>query len=444
MSTANAIIDERSARIAGLHVCMSPGAMLAALRSDWLWAQHHQLEITACTLERVYPRRNDEFLLEYSLDVQGPEGHYQQPLLAELVGSDVAARRDGVVKSLRTRRRGQLPKKGQAEQVGALPGLGLVLRLPGLDERLPGLRVLRDREMLGAEIRGVTGQNSVSLPDNPVDVLGHRLGKRCIARCHFDHGNGSNSRQSLVVKLYKARATRGQAVFELMQELSQSGFDSDAPLRIPQPLAWSDDLKMLWMEDMPAVPLPDLPAQQHAAAVGRAGELLAKLHKAPVSISRYHTVDDEVALLTQWVRLVSEVHPHLAAGVQAGLVRVSAGLEVCRKAPVLPSHRDFYEKQVLIANDFAGLLDFDTLCLADPALDIGNFLAHLKLVRLQGIGRFSGAEDRFICGYGITDPGLALRITHWQKATLLRLVCLYSFWPRWTEVCAPLLERVHA
>lgn len=47
--------------------------------------------------------------------------------------------------------------------------------------------------------------------------------------------------------------------------------------------------------------------------------------------------------------------------------------------PVLqPVHGDFYDKQVVIDDDGAHLIDMDAARLDNPLLDIGNFLAHLE------------------------------------------------------------------
>ena len=41
-------------------------------------------------------------------------------------------------------------------------------------------------------------------------------------------------------------------------------------------------------------------------------------------------------------------------------------------------HGDFYDKQVIVDSGKASLIDFDESCLGDPALDLGNYTAHLE------------------------------------------------------------------
>jgi streptomycin 6-kinase len=55
------------------------------------------------------------------------------------------------------------------------------------------------------------------------------------------------------------------------------------------------------------------------------------------------------------------------------------------KRPPTPIHRDFYHDQIMFANGRTYLVDLDLVSLGHPALDVGNFLAHLTE---DGIRRF--------------------------------------------------------
>ena len=57
--------------------------------------------------------------------------------------------------------------------------------------------------------------------------------------------------------------------------------------------------------------------------------------------------------------------------------------------PSVPTHRDFYPDQVLIAGDSLCIIDWDLLCLSHPALDMGNFCGHL----LERASRDPAARD---------------------------------------------------
>ena len=88
-------------------------------------------------------------------------------------------------------------------------------------------------------------------------------------------------------------------------------------------------------------------------------------------------------------------------------------------------HRDLHDGQILLAPDGTiGLLDADTLARGEPALDLGNLVAHLE--------RFApdpaAATDALLDGY---DPpaDTARRLGAYTDAARLRLDCVYAFRP---------------
>ncbi len=113
----------------------------------------------------------------------------------------------------------------------------------------------------------------------------------------------------------------------------------------------------------------------------------------------------------------------------------------------MPAHRDLHDKQ-LLAGDGAsiGLLDFDTLTLAEPALDLANLRVHLLLRRDQGrwsparTGVALAAVDRVLDGSGV-DPE---RTRAYAAATALRLACVHAYRPADRAVALQWWERLVA
>ena len=83
--------------------------------------------------------------------------------------------------------------------------------------------------------------------------------------------------------------------------------------------------------------------------------------------------------------------------------------------------------------------------IGDPALDLGNFLAHLRFRACQSPDRanttLAGLAGRkaFTLAYQSTSPALWSRVLWWESASLLRLVCVYSLRTRWQELAVHLL-----
>lgn len=79
-----------------------------------------------------------------------------------------------------------------------------------------------------------------------------------------------------------------------------------------------------------------------------------------------------------------------------------------------PIHRDAHPGQFIIGPDRALVIDVDTFATGDPAIDLGNYSAHLSL---------HGAEEMsevLLEAYG-AQPALRRRVATWQTLSLLRL-----------------------
>jgi len=50
-------------------------------------------------------------------------------------------------------------------------------------------------------------------------------------------------------------------------------------------------------------------------------------------------------------------------------------------------HRDFYDAQIMWDGRRVWILDFDQLCVGDPALDVGHCVAHLASLAYRVTGR---------------------------------------------------------
>lgn len=57
-------------------------------------------------------------------------------------------------------------------------------------------------------------------------------------------------------------------------------------------------------------------------------------------------------------------------------------------------HHDFYGDQVIVMGDRLWLLDLDLYCQVHPALDMGNFIAHITEFSLREWGNPAALADR--------------------------------------------------
>jgi aminoglycoside phosphotransferase (APT) family kinase protein len=174
---------------------------------------------------------------------------------------------------------------------------------------------------------------------------------------------------------------------------------------VPEPLAVVPSLRLGLAEEVPGRPaLPDLvkaacvagapPSASPALreAVVTAARALAAVHLCDPSGSPLPVRDarGERAAAARDVALLEPVWPEVAERLRGALTPALEGprrqgplTEAAATAPVL-AHGDFTPGQVLLdGSGRAGLVDVDTLCLAEPALDLGRFLAYLHVLAVR-------------------------------------------------------------
>lgn len=425
-----------------------PVTMLETLRRQWPYPQQGGLHLVACEICRVHRAGAKGFVIEYQLRLSGADGERVEAVFGELFPEDGKARFKQLVERSNKSRGEQVSRSASADLVWYVSDPGLVLRSLGLDDRIDGLRLLRKPSAMKSVLLQHVVPAGVRVSGVNPEVLRHRLGKRCIVRVRFkERGSdaGKSARGSVVAKFYNDRTDRGRQVFEAMGRLWSDGLGGRAQDRVSEPIAYLPEWRAVLMEDVPGTPLSLLDGERRIVGTAAAGRALAKLHRCRHPVSGHHTVDDEIAMLAGWVGLIGDVYPELGAEAAAALGTVRNALDGCRDFEPALVHRDYYEKQVLIDGTHAVLIDFDTLCQGDPALDVGNFLAQQKLAELKGAASSERLEEAFLAGYGeALSADVVRRIEGYSKSTLLRLACLYSLRSPWTHIVNPLLEAIHA
>ena len=149
-----------------------------------------------------------------------------------------------------------------------------------------------------------------------------------------------------------------------------------------------------------------------------------------------HTADDEAQVLVTWRERAQR------AGVLRGTPwaeRLEQTAEELAGAhtgmPLVPTHRDLHDRQLLWDGARLAVLDLDTVCRAEPALDLANLAVHARLRHAQG--RWSGPATATVLDAvaqvaqvsGVPPERMLLA----RRATLARLAAVYSFRPPWRD-----------
>ncbi|WP_076463851.1 phosphotransferase [Actinomyces mediterranea] len=144
-----------------------------------------------------------------------------------------------------------------------------------------------------------------------------------------------------------------------------------------------------------------------------------------------HSGELEALTLTRWVTraLIHRLLPDAAA---AGSLAAALSRDLREHSdPLVTSHRDLHEKQLLWDGDRLALIDLDTASQAEGALDLANLIAHTQLSFVRGTLDAATAVSRLhlfdeVAGcLPVSDHRLA---THLASARL-RLGCVHAFRP---------------
>ena len=156
-------------------------------------------------------------------------------------------------------------------------------------------------------------------------------------------------------------------------------------------------------------------------------KILSWLSESKVSeILPSHTADDEIDILDKRNQVFHRILRSPSKGVKPLVIEVIHRLKNLSKIDPVICHRDFHDKQVLIAEDEITLLDLDLLALADPCLDAGNIIAHLRLRALQGLP-VPWLECTKSIAESLANQNLpGERLQTWTASTFARLLLIYS------------------
>jgi len=212
------------------------------------------------------------------------------------------------------------------------------------------------------------------------------------------------------------------------------------PFALARALDIDDERGVIEWEALAGAPLHErLEHTAEPTLLADVGASLRWLHDEAGPVDAVHDADAEAAVVERWLALARAHCGNADAVMAAPAERVVSGLRGVPPGGTVTLHRDFHDKQVLVADDGVGLIDLDTLARGDAALDVANFLVHLELRVLQGLLHDAVAVGAaFLDGYGGT-PG---NVQVYADAARLRLACVYAYRPRWHAVAAAMAGRV--
>ncbi len=248
-----------------------------------------------------------------------------------------------------------------------LPDLSLALN--GEEMRIPLSEALRHHDGFACDLIRVEPR-----------VLKHTPGKRCVIEYRLFTRAAPERPQRLIAKRY--RKERGHAIFENLRSLwlaaSLPGV-SEPRLRMPEPMAYLPELKMILQRAAPGRQFSEFAAEEDLTdAVRRIAINLAGLHNLTVTRGERKTLPEHLEKYCRpGPQALSAACPQLEP-LTTNLVERILADESLQRAPLVPAHGDLNLAQIFITNEAAYFIDFDGFCLTHAALDLGNFLVTLQ------------------------------------------------------------------
>ncbi len=380
---------------------------------------------------------------------------------------------------------GRMPHHAALEEIPELveiPPLGLTIQRFPHDERLPSLAAavtpyehLLLREALERAATEILGNSPGTLRLLSADAvpLRYKPGDRCVLRYRLRlqragsaTGAEGQVQVGVIGKLYREPA-QAHAAAELMARLVRAQGKRPWTAR---PLAVVDALALVLSEDLgsdrddpPTLVGTDVirfGTGQPTQALRAAARALAELHTSDTLTAETpaRTGEDEAGKAAKRAGTIARYVPTLAGETDRVASRLGAMLSGLPQDVLRPAHGSYKSSQLLFRAGSVHLVDFDQFCRADPALDVGYFLAYLRppglwYHRAGTRAWFARAATIFLTAYderlaerGVdasTREGVRRRCHVYEAALLLKIAArrpnrLHS--PRPGEVGALLAE----
>ena len=359
-------------------------------------------------VKQIWPQPEGGFIVLYSLTIQTHEGEKSSFAGARFFNNSKAQEFH-----LQMKRKRPFDNLGKTSFV---PWVNAVFHLFPEDFKLKKLsnsvNTSKTKKVFGQNMNKLF-ENKFYLEDLKTSPVSYWPGKKCLVKYDLklsQPGTSRSERKIIYGKMYNYN--QGKLLFEIMKDLWNSGFGSSENdnILIPEPRAYIPRFNMLVQEEIEGKRIYDsLPYALSESDIKAAAEGIACLHLSGKVIDKKHTLEDELRLIEEWGNATSEMFPDLKTDINRILQTISRCSVRVEENYSKTVHRDFYDKQVII-NRKQGqkkitIIDLDTICQSDAALDVGNFLAHLTLRSLSSLvfpaftrdwqARFSGSTARF-------------------------------------------------
>jgi hypothetical protein len=317
---------------------------------------------------------------------------------------------------------------------------------PAMPTLAPALDPGEAQQQFGHGLPRLSGENGV-VNLRAIRVTRYKPLRRCIIEYDVatERPDAPSETATLIGKVRVKRS--GKSGLELMEKAWNAGFSADSRdgISVPEPIGLIESFHMWLQRKVSGRTATELLAEPNGKMLAqKIAEAAHKLHLSGIPPKRSHSLADELRILHERLPAVAQENPRWER-------RITRLLEACeRLAVTLPEpipqgiHRDFYADQVIVDGPRLYLIDFDLYCSGDPALDIGNFMAHITEQSLRCYGDPSvlqdserALEERFL---ELAGQSMRLAVRTYATLTLVRHIHLSTLFPERRHLTGQILE----
>jgi aminoglycoside phosphotransferase (APT) family kinase protein len=302
---------------------------------------------------------------------------------------------------------------------------GVLPRIYTADDRLPWLAAATDvNEMQRrfSELQGY-GQPIKLLEIFPVR---YKPGLHCVIRYTVQTPSG---KEVFYGKSFSGNAERLMKTIVDLHDASQK--NTDMPL-ISSPVAVWPEMEMILQAAVPeGIEFTHFIYDQAYEAevrenwIVKAGRALGVFHNNSTAPSETKTVYDDLRDLHEYTLIIAKVQPDLATKYEEVIQQIITKVDHFREPKSVASHGAMRTDQYILQGDRLAMIDLDSYCWANPARDLGNFLAYLcwKAIRQPEHAQFIERSGRaFLEGYLSVHKDIDEKwLSVYQAASLLKI-----------------------
>jgi hypothetical protein len=285
-----------------------------------------------------------------------------------------------------------------------VPAWGMRIQVSPLDPSFPQLVRVADPEHVRQMLESVSAPRApAGAPPSRYCVTSIRYYPEQRHVLRYDSLDVAGS-GTVFAKLYNS--DRGRQICRVARMAAEWLAARHDRLTVLTPLACVPEDDVLLYPCVSGTPLYECLRRADASAgrqLERAGQALNALHGAPRALTEMlgsHSFEDEIAEIAQACDYIPALLPRAGTAIEAFLGRAASAYQRLPQEPNTFTHGDFKTEHAWVTPRGLTLIDFDTCHLADPALDLGKFLADLALWydtwQQPGVEE---AQERFLAGY---------------------------------------------